>query len=79
VPADLAGDAADLADEAAAMLVAHEAEEAGAYPTLPEAAHQAALVGLMRAALMRPPSPPRAPGAAAAGRRALHRSMEAPT
>jgi len=78
VPDGTNTDAVDLADEAAVMLAAREAEAAGAYPVLPAAAHQAALVGLMRAALMRPPSPPLAPGAAAAGRLALPRSKETP-
>ena len=52
-PADAA---AELAHEAAAMQAAREAEAAGTYPTLPEAEHRAAVAGLMRAALMRPPS-----------------------
>ena len=59
-PPPPADDAADLAHEAAVMQAAREAEAAGTYPTLPEAEHRAALVGLMRAALMRPPSWPAA-------------------
>ena len=51
-----AHDAAELAHEAAVMQAAREAEAAGAYPVQPEAEHRAALAGLMRAALMRPPS-----------------------
>jgi len=52
---------ADLADEAAAMLAALEAEACGAYPVLPAAEHQAALAGLMRAAAVRAPIPPPRP------------------
>ncbi len=49
-------DAADTAHEAAAIQATREAEAAGAYPVLPEAEHKAATAGLLRAALMRPPS-----------------------
>jgi hypothetical protein len=55
-----ADDTAELAYEAAAIQATREAEAAGAYPVLPEAEHRAALGGLMRAALMRPPSWPNA-------------------
>lgn len=51
-----AKDAADLAREADAIKATREAEAAGAYPVLPKAEHGAALGGLMRAALMRPPA-----------------------
>lgn len=51
-----AEDAADLAHEAAAIQATREAEAAGAYPVLLEGEHRAALGGLMRAALMRPPA-----------------------
>ena len=50
------GEAPPPADDAAEMQAAREAEAAGAYPVLPEAEHRTALVGLMRAAMMRPPS-----------------------
>ena len=50
------GEAPQRDDEAAVMQAAREADAAGADPMLPEAEHRAAVAGLMRAALMRPPS-----------------------
>ena len=53
LPAD---DAAELEHEAAELQAARNAEAARKYPSLPETYYRRALVGLIRAALMRPPA-----------------------